>query len=462
MSAMPRLAWFTPFPPDRSGIAAYSAEVLPLLARTHEIDVFINRAAPQPDSEPPPRAQAASGFEVRDAHEFPWRHARAPYDLTVYQLGNGRSHDYIWGYLPHHPGLTVLHDAQVHQARAEHLFARGRLDDYGEELRFCHPGVPETIRDLVVAGLGGQLFCFWPLIGIVMRTARVVAVHHRWLASSLGESYPSVPVEMIRMGVPGTTGDGGRVRAAHGIPPASVVFAAFGRVTPEKRITEALRALAQVAPRVPEVRLLLVGERADYYDVEAEARAAGVAGRVTITGYVPDEELPDYVDAADACLCLRWPTGRETSASWLRCVAAGKATIVTDLAQMSEVPALDPRSWTRLAAHHEGDTDPDTAERPIAVALDILDEQHSLGLAMHRLATDVALRQELGANARAFWQRGATLEHMATDYERAIARALGVPRPDLSGLPAHLTADGTGLARTISARIGVKVDFLGQ
>ena len=32
IGAMPRLAWFTPLPPSRSGIAAYSEEILPLLA----------------------------------------------------------------------------------------------------------------------------------------------------------------------------------------------------------------------------------------------------------------------------------------------------------------------------------------------------------------------------------------------------------------------------------------------
>ena len=34
-----RLAWFTPLPPQRSGISAYSAELLPLLAPKHAIDV---------------------------------------------------------------------------------------------------------------------------------------------------------------------------------------------------------------------------------------------------------------------------------------------------------------------------------------------------------------------------------------------------------------------------------------
>ena len=94
------------------------------------------------------------------------------------------------------------------------------------------------------------------------------------------------------------------------------------------------------------------------------------------------------------------------------------------------------------------------------MAIDILDEQHSLGLAMRRLATDAALRAELGREARRFWERRHTLAHMADDYRAVIARTIARPNPDRSALPAHLLDDGTRLARRIVAEVGVDVDFL--
>ena len=72
----------------------------------------------------------------------------------------------------------------------------------------------------------------------------------------------------------------------------------------------------------------------------AEAERFHVADRVHITGYVPDASLPSYIAAADICSCLRWPTNRETSASWLRCLAAGRATIVSDLVHLLQVPTF--------------------------------------------------------------------------------------------------------------------------
>jgi hypothetical protein len=92
----------------------------------------------------------------------------------------------------------------------------------------------------------------------------------------------------------------------------------------------------------------------------------------------------------------------------------------------------------------------------VTVAIDILDEDHSLRLAMRRLAGDAALRATLGAAARRYWQREHSLEKAAADYRRvmALAGARPVPRP---ALPPHLLDDAGGTARRILAELGVEV-----
>ena len=75
----------------------------------------------------------------------------------MYHLGNARCHDYMWGYLFRYPGLVVLHDAQVHQARAQSLLQRWkpRRDDYLAEFAANHPDAPDDLGLLFEAGLGG-------------------------------------------------------------------------------------------------------------------------------------------------------------------------------------------------------------------------------------------------------------------------------------------------------------------
>ena len=162
-----RVAWFSPMPASSSGIAAYSAEVLPhLRARGFDIDVFTERPG-------------AAGDGLVPVRDFVWMQRRRPYDLTVYQLGNARCHDHMWGYLFRYPGLVVLHDAQIHQARAQSLLQRWkpRRDDYLAEFRANHPDAPADLGLLFEAGLGGSLYGHWPLVRLVLQGARLTAVH---------------------------------------------------------------------------------------------------------------------------------------------------------------------------------------------------------------------------------------------------------------------------------------------
>jgi glycosyltransferase involved in cell wall biosynthesis len=453
-NGMTRLAWFTPLPPVRSGIAAYSAELLPHLADRYQIDVFVDER----DSTFSPR-----GLSVHPAHRFVWKHSRHPYDLMVYQLGNATYHDYMWPHLARHPGLVVLHDAQLHHSRARALLSRGRLDDYREEVRYNHPDAPSNLAEIVIGGHGGAVYYSWPMLGIVMRTARLVAVHSSRLAANLGREFPETSLETVHMGVaePVASMSAAEVRARHGIREDSFVFAAYGGVTPEKRIPSVLRAFISVVRGAPNTRLMLVGRNVDYYDVAAEVRASGLDAHVIIAGFVPDEELAAYVRAADACLCLRWPTSRETSASWLRCLAAGKPTVITDLAHVDDVPTLDPRSWTVLESSDQADVERSCGrQEPCAVSIDLLDEVHSLTLAMRRLARDPAMCDALGRAARLRWEERHTLNRMATDYGRAIRRALGLQPARPANLPRHFLADGTDRARALAAEMGVELDFL--
>src|SRR5919197_2770463 len=342
------IAWFSPLPPVRSGVAAYSAELLPHLERTFTID----------------RVDQAR------AHDFVWRHRRAPYDLTIYQLGNAPCHDYMWAYLAAYPGLVVLHDARLHHARARCLLTVERYDDYRREFWYDHPEAPKGFVEYAVAGLGGPIYYFWSMLRVVMRTARLVAVHNDRVAAELRESFPGVAVEIIRLGkaAPTPSPDARtRMRAALGIPDGSVVFAAFGKLTCEKRIAPIVRAFGALVEERLDAHLLLVG---DVSELGSDGELAGIT-RVHVTGHVADDAIGDYLAAADVCLCLRWPTALETSASWLDCLAARRATIMTDLAHLVDVPDS------------------------VTLRVDLLDEERSLEHAMRALANDTELRERI-------------------------------------------------------------------
>jgi len=413
-----RIAWFSPLPPDRSGIADYSAELLAQLASSFEIDRYPERAA----------------------HDFVWRAQRNPYDLVVYHVGNAACHDYMWAYMVRYPGLVVLHDARLHHARARCLLDRKRIDAYREEFHYDHPAVDRAVTQFAIEGLGGPLYYLWPMVKVVMDTARMVAVHSPWVAADLRDAHPHARVETIRMGVSARAASHGarsEIRRQLGLPDEAVVFAAFGKITAEKRVPAILAATEALAGEGRPVFAMLVGDADGYPTLAREIAARGLDGRVRLTGYVADAAIADHLAAADVCLCLRWPTALETSASWLRCLAAGRATVISNLAHLADIPA-------GVAARV------DPAEEP-SMLLDV----------MRRLADDGPWRESLAANGHAFWRESHTLELMASDYERVLPGAASQPARPPADLPAHFLADYSGPAMEVIRRVGVSASVLG-
>ena len=479
-----RIALFAPIPPTRSGIASYTAALLPWLARRHHVDVFTDD---RPGAPTPLPTGAAHRF---NAHDFIWRRAREPYDLVVYQLGNSTVHSYMWPYLVRYPGLVVIHDGSLHDERYMHYLSRGDSKGYQAEFAWNDPEHAAAAR-LCAESPSAPLRFHWRMLRTPVSTARTVAVHNQWLAAQLREEYPEACIDVVRQGMddplsPETAVVRAKVRARYGFAATSVVFGAFGWITRPKRIPEIARAMASVAGHLPDARLLLVGSPVDDYDVRADLRAAGVEDRVILTGYVDDAEVPHHLAAIDVCLCLRWPTARETSATWLHAVAAGKATLVTDLLHMQDLPVLtaarlrrraptmplataaEPRDGglggaapadAAPAATRHGASSGEGSSAPIAVAVDIWNEEQELPAAMLALARDDELRRRIGDAARAWWAAGNTMQHSAKDYERVMAAAVTRPAARCA-IPPHLDHDGGRRARRLLAPFGLLPDVL--
>src|SRR5262245_31695972 len=153
-----RLAFLSPLPPAPTGISDYSAEVLALLAPRHEIDAF--HSQPSVEGLPP-------GVVPRSVDELFARHRERPYDVAVYQMGNGPEHDFLYEPLFRLPGLLVLHDLVLHHARARHFLtsplvrayaadpssaerreaARPALQGYRDEVSYSYPAAGERLAE---------------------------------------------------------------------------------------------------------------------------------------------------------------------------------------------------------------------------------------------------------------------------------------------------------------------------
>jgi len=424
----------SPLPPLPSGVADYAADLLPLVAARHEIELF--HAQDGVDT-----GRLPGGLALHPATAFVDRHRRHPYDLAVYQLGNGRSHDFLYDLVTRVPGLLVLHDLVLHHARAAHFLeaepvrawraspgsvaARERAEPvlaaWRAELEYAYPGRGERLFAAQLGTVGDLLPYAYPLFRIPVEASRLVAVHNRFMAEAIRQEVKQARVECAPMPVsrlPVESHSVRRLRARLGFDDRHLVVGVFGLLTPEKRPLSVARAVARLAGVHDGLRLLLVGEVPDQPRLEAQLHELGVRARSVLTGRVPLSELATHIEAADVVAHLRYPTARETSAALLRVLAQGRPTIVSDLEQQAELP------------------------QDVVLRVDLSDEDAALATALERLLGDAGLRRALAQAASDHVRREHAPERVAAAWEAVFERARQSPAPLPRDWPAHWPRPG--------------------
>ncbi len=319
----------------RSGISDYSLDLLPALAERSEVRVLALAGQPiAPEVaarwQPVP-AEAALAAEAGSDHPR----------LPLYQMGNNLYHEEVESLARRFPGVLTLHDLFLHHLLTEKTLGRGVFEPYRERLAADHGALGDVVaQPRRWGGYGVASLFALPAHRSLALAQRGVLVHSRWAAEWLAENEPAVRVREVPMAVPlpppVDPAAGRAFRARFGVPEDCSVLGSFGFQTPIKRPETVIAALAQ--PGLERVHLLVVGQVSAASDLEAAARAAGVAQRLHVTGFVAFEEFEAAISATDLCLNLRYPTAGETSASLLRILAVGRPAIVSDYAQFADLP----------------------------------------------------------------------------------------------------------------------------
>lgn len=381
-----RIDYVSPLPPVRSGIADYSADLLPELAERAEVRVV--RLPGQPVEE---------GFAER------WRPVGAERvgeekRLPLYQMGNNPFHGPVWELAMARAGVVTLHDLVLHHLLVERTLAQGVYEPYEEALEADHGWIGKAVaRPRWWGGYSDAGLFALPAHRRLLRRQRGVLVHSRWAAEAVAEDDPEIPVRTVPMAVPlpppADLAAGRAFRERRRLPAGEPLVGSFGFQTPIKRTLVAIRALA--APGLERARLLIVGEVSEELDYLAEARRLGVAERVTVTGFVPYGELQAAIAACDLCLNLRYPSAGETSASLLRVLAVGRPAVVSDFAQFADLPAA-----VAARAPLGGERPEDEPRALAAVAAGLLGDPERLA-GMGSSARDYVAREHDPARAAA-------------------------------------------------------------
>ena len=306
-----RVAYFSPMPPEPSGIADYSALLVPALHEHLDVSV-VRRGAKRP-----PRGV----------------------DLSVYHIGNNpEAHGWILDALRRTPGLVVLHDFVLH-----HLVAGvtiGRRDGHGylDAMEREHGVVGRLLGHGV---LDKRLPPLWearpeefPLAGEVLSLATGLVVHSHYVEDRARAAGYDGPI--ARVPHPAWPDPGVAAAQIAGDP----LIGAFGNVNQSKRVPQLLEAFARVRAEHPGARLLLVGATSPGFDLERRLQRLGLDGEGLVReGYVDEPRLWALMKACDVHVSLRSPTMGETSGTAIRALTLGKPLVVSDVGWFAELPA---------------------------------------------------------------------------------------------------------------------------
>ena len=148
-----------------------------------------------------------------------------------------------------------------------------------------------------------------PLRQLALRHAdRILAVSHYTCNRLLKEQ----KLDGDRISVLPNTFDADRFQIApkpsyllerYDLKPAQPIILTVSRLgktcTRDKGIDRLLHAIARVGDRIPNLHYLIVGKGDDRPRLESLAARLSLSDRITFTGFIPDEELPDHYNLCD-------------------------------------------------------------------------------------------------------------------------------------------------------------------
>ncbi len=353
-----KLAYYSPMPPERSGIADYSAHLVPALRE--RVDVQVVRRG---------RTRSARGT-----------------DLSLYHVGNNPdAHGWIVEALRKRPGVVVLHDFVLHHLVAGLTIGRsdghGYLDAMEREGGVVGRLLGHGVLDKRIPPLWESRPEDYHLAGEVLDLATGLIVHSHYVEDRARAAGYAGPV--WRIPHPAWKPSALEPAPIEGSP----LIGSFGNVNASKRIPQLLEAFARLRRERPDARLLLVGAVSPGFDLDRRLQRLGLSGDgLSREAYVEEGRLWSLMAACDVCVNLRAPTMGETSGSVIRQLSLGKPVVVSDVGWFAElpdsvalkVPVDDQETDTLYAALELLARDENARASMSAAALDLVRREHDL------------------------------------------------------------------------------------
>jgi glycosyltransferase involved in cell wall biosynthesis len=262
--------------------------------------------------------------EVRIGPSF----AKVPLDLTLTATALRRALAERYDVIHSHEEGSVIGIALAALFGIPHLYD-------------MHSSLPQQLTNFAFSRsrLLHRAFAF--MERLVIRRSKVVIVICQHLEDTVRGIERDVPTVLIE-NAPGSgdapvAGSGTRVRTELGLAPSTPMVLYTGTFEAYQGLDVLFAAARHVIARRPDTRFVLAGGRADQIEAaRADAQRAGVGQAVVFAGQRPAEEIPAFLDAADALVSPR-SSGTNTPLKIYQYLRSGRPIVATRLLTHTQV-----------------------------------------------------------------------------------------------------------------------------
>lgn len=380
----PRVALMTSLPPDRSGVADYSAAMCPELGKRVELQVL----TPTGTASLP---AGAAGIGALSALPY----LSGTTDRVVNVLGNSQYNLDILKLMLRHGGAAIQHDGRMLDLYVAHMGFERTVGM--AEAEIGRPLLPNEIWHWIAGDFPPAAL----ILGEIAAVAEPLMLHSRASVDEVRRRHGCTavhlpfclyhPIPEAGLAPPARAA----ARARIGVAADEVVLATFGWLHASKAPADCIWALDMLRAWGVPARLHFVGGHLmDTAPLRRLVTELGLDAHVRLNdGFVDDQSYRDHLVGADIGLQLRTTGPGSVSGALADCVGAGLPSV----ASAALAQAIDAPDYVRLV--------PDSPS-PVLVA------EAAAGL--------------LGGRATAAARRAYTADHGFDRYAAALCAALGL------------------------------------
>jgi FkbM family methyltransferase len=330
---LPKLAFISPLPPERSGISDYSAELIPALSKYYEIDVII-------DQKNISNEWIKRNCSVRNYKWF--KRNTTQYDRVLYHFGNSPFHKLMFQSLENFPGVIVLHDFYLSHIIA-HLDEQS-IDPYAvkKSMYYSHGYLPfigkqlSEKQDENLWNYPCNLKVIQDSLGVIVHSRYSTQLAEKWYGLNAAQDWSIIPM----LKIPLKSQNKSQARKELDFNQNQFIVCSFGIIGHAKLNKRLLDCwISSSLSKDKNCLLVFVGEIRDSYgqELSEDIKKNDLTESVFITGWTELETFKTYLSAADIGVQLRAFSRGETSAAVFDCLNYGLATIANANGSVAEL-----------------------------------------------------------------------------------------------------------------------------